>query len=144
MKYGVVFPQTEIGADVGSVRAYAAAAEELAYDYLLAYDHVVGANPDRPGGWAGRPYDYQSLFHEPLVLFGYLAGMTQRLAFATGILILPQRQTVLVAKQAAQVICSPAGACVWASASAGTRSSTRPSTRTSATAACARPNRSSC
>jgi probable F420-dependent oxidoreductase len=103
MKFGVVFPQTEIGAEVGAIRAYAQAAEDLAYDYLLAYEHVVGANPNRPGGWAGRPYDHNSLFHEPFVLFGYLAAITERLELATGILILPQRQTVLIAKQAAQV-----------------------------------------
>jgi probable F420-dependent oxidoreductase len=63
---------------------------------------VLGANPDRPGGWSG-PYTFQDSFHEPLVLFGYLAGLTQKIEFVTGILILPQRQTVLVAKQAAQV-----------------------------------------
>lgn len=103
MKFGVVFPQTEIGADINAVRTYAQAAEDLAYDYLLAYEHVVGANPDRPGGWAGRPYDHNTTFHEPFVLFGYLAAITQRIEFATGILILPQRQTVLVAKQAAEV-----------------------------------------
>lgn len=103
MEFGVVFPQTEIGADVGAVRAYAEAADQLEYDYLLAYDHVLGANPERPGGWERRPYDYQSLFHEPFVLFGYMAGITKNLGFATGILILPQRQTALVAKQAAEV-----------------------------------------
>ena len=85
------------------MRQYALAAEGLGYDYLLAYDHVVGANPERPGPWQHGPYTYASMFHEPLVLFGYLAGITRRLAFATGILILPQRQTVLVAKQAAEV-----------------------------------------
>ncbi len=103
MKVGVVFPQTEIGANVESVRRYALAAEGLGYDYLVTYDHVVGANPERPGLWQHGPYTYTSMFHEPLVLFGYLAGITRRLAFATGILILPQRQTVLVAKQAAEV-----------------------------------------
>jgi len=102
MKVGVVFPQTEIGPDPVVVRDYAQTAEGLGYDYLLAYEHVLGANPDRPGGWQG-PYTFQSLFHEPFVLFGYLAGLTQRIEFATGILILPQRQTALVAKQAAEV-----------------------------------------
>jgi probable F420-dependent oxidoreductase len=66
------------------------------------YDHVLGANPDRPGGWQG-PYTFHDSFHEPFVLFGYLAAITQRLEFVTGILILPQRQTVLVAKQAAEL-----------------------------------------
>jgi probable F420-dependent oxidoreductase len=102
MKFGVVFPQTEIGPDPIAVRDYAQAAEGLGYRYLLAYEHVIGANPDRPGGWRG-PYTYRSLFHEPFVLFGYLAGLTQKLELVTGVLILPQRQTVLVAKQAAEV-----------------------------------------
>lgn len=102
MKFGVVFPQTEIGADPAVLRDYAQAAEELGYNHLLAYDHVVGADPDRPGGWRG-PYTHKSLFHEPLVLFAYLGAITSRLEFVSGILILPQRQTVLVAKQAAEV-----------------------------------------
>lgn len=100
MQYGVVFPQTEIGSDPADVRAFALTAEALGYDYLLAYDHVLGANPDRPGGWHG-PYTHESLFHEPFVLYAYLAALTTRLEFVTGILILPQRQTGLVAKQAA-------------------------------------------
>jgi probable F420-dependent oxidoreductase len=103
MKFGVVFPQTELTPDPIVIRDYAQAVEGLGYDYLLTYEHVLGANPDRPGGWAGRPYDYQDSFNEPFVLFGYLAGLTQSLELVTGILILPQRQTVLVAKQAAQV-----------------------------------------
>jgi probable F420-dependent oxidoreductase len=102
MKLGVVFPQTEIGADPASIRDYAQAVEGMGYDYLLTYDHVVGANPDRPGGWRG-PYTYRDMFHEPFVLFGYLAGITETLELVTGILILPQRQTVLIAKQAAEV-----------------------------------------
>lgn len=102
MKLGVVFPQTEVGADPAFIRDYAQTAEALGYDYLLVYDHVLGANPDRPGGWKG-PYTYEHSFHEPFVLFGYLAALTQRLELVTGILILPQRQTALVAKQAAQV-----------------------------------------
>ena len=102
MKIGVVFPQTEIGSDPLAIKDYAQAAEAMGYDYLLAYDHVLGANPDRPGGWKG-PYTYKNTFHEPFVLFSYLAGVTERLEFATGVLILPQRQTALVAKQAASL-----------------------------------------
>ena len=102
MQLGVVFPQTEIGADPGPVREYAQAAEAAGYEHLLVYDHVLGADPDRPGGFRG-PYTHETLFHEPMVLFGYLAGITQRLELVTGILILPQRQTALVAKQAAEV-----------------------------------------
>ena len=101
MQVGVVFPQTEIGADPAVIRAYAAAVEELGYAHLLAYDHVLGADPAGHPGWRG-PYDVDSTFHEPFVLFGYLAGITS-LELVTGIVILPQRQTALVAKQAAQV-----------------------------------------
>ena len=101
MQIGVVFPQTEIGADVGAVRAYAERAEGLGFAHLLAYDHVLGADPAVHEGWNG-PYDVKTTFHEPLVLFGYLAAIT-RLELVTGIIILPQRQTALVAKQAAEV-----------------------------------------
>jgi probable F420-dependent oxidoreductase len=101
MRIGVVFPQTEIGADVGAVRAYAQRVEELGFRHVLVYDHVVGADPAVHPGWQG-PYDLATTFHEPLVLFGYLAGITS-LELVTGIIILPQRQTVLVAKQAAEV-----------------------------------------
>jgi probable F420-dependent oxidoreductase len=98
---GVVFPQTEIGADPAAVRAYATGAEELGFTHLLAYDHVLGADPAVHKGWNG-PYDISTTFHEPLVLFGYLAALTS-LELVTGIIILPQRQTALVAKQAAEV-----------------------------------------
>ena len=101
MKIGVVFPQTEIGADAGAVRLYAEAVSELGYDHILAYDHVVGADTRVHTGWSG-PYDLYSTFHEPLVLFGYLAAISP-LELVTGIVILPQRQTALVAKQAAEV-----------------------------------------
>ena len=102
MNVGVVFPQVEIGQDPAVVRDYAQAVEGLGYTHLLVFDHVLGANPERPGGWKG-PYTYRHLFHEPFVLFGYLAAVTQRVELVTGILILPQRQTALVAKQAAAV-----------------------------------------
>jgi probable F420-dependent oxidoreductase len=101
MRVGVVFPQTELGGDVGAVRAYSHGAEELGYTHLLAYDHVVGADPAVHQGWNG-PYDVHTTFHEPFVLFGFIAGITS-LELVTGIIILPQRQTVLVAKQAAEV-----------------------------------------
>jgi probable F420-dependent oxidoreductase len=96
-----VFPQTEIGADAGAIRAYAERVEELGFTHLLAYDHVLGADPAVYRGWSG-PYDVDTTFHEPFVLFGYLAGCTS-LELVTGIIILPQRQTALVAKQAAEV-----------------------------------------
>lgn len=101
MQIGVTFPQTELGGDVGAVRAYAEGAAELGYEHLLAYDHVVGADPAVHTGWSG-PYDVATTFHEPLVLFGYLAAVTS-MELVTGIVILPQRQTVLAAKQAAEV-----------------------------------------
>ncbi|HKH25699.1 MAG TPA: LLM class F420-dependent oxidoreductase [Acidimicrobiia bacterium] len=101
MRIGAVFPQTELGGDVGAVRAYGEGVEELGFTHVLAYDHVVGADPDVYRGWSG-PYDVQTTFHEPFVLFGYLAGVAS-LELVTGIIILPQRQTVLVAKQVAEV-----------------------------------------
>jgi probable F420-dependent oxidoreductase len=102
MKYGAIFPQTEYPSDPIAIRDYAQAVEAMGYDYLLVYDHILGANPDRPGGWTGA-YTFRESFQEPFVLFGYLAGLTQRLELVTGILILPQRETALVAKQAAEV-----------------------------------------
>ena len=100
MKLGVVFPQTEIGADPGGVAAFAQAAEDLGYEHIAAFDHVIGANVENRPNFTG-PYTKESMFHEPMVLFGYLAGLSKAIVLATGILILPQRQTVLVAKQAA-------------------------------------------
>lgn len=110
MHIGVVFPQTEIGDDPAAIRDYAQAAEALGYSHILAYEHVLGAAPTArnirrngyDGAWRG-PYTHESAFHEPFVLFAYLAGLTTRIGFLTGILILPQRQTVLVAKQAAEL-----------------------------------------
>ena len=101
MRIGVVFPQTEIGGDVGAVRAYGERVQELGFTHVLAYDHVVGVDPDVHRGWRG-PYNVQTTFHEPFALFGYLAAITS-MELVTGIIILPQRQTVLAAKQAAEV-----------------------------------------
>jgi len=101
MRIGVVLPQTEIGPSVAAVRAYGLGVEELGYQHVLAYDHVVGADPEAHAPWTG-PYDVDTEFHEPFVLFGFLAGCTS-LELVTGITILPQRPTVLVAKQAAEV-----------------------------------------
>ena len=100
MNIGVIFPQIEFGNDPAAIRDYAQTAESLGYTHILAYDHVLGANPDRPGGWQG-PYTYVNPFHDPFVMFSYMAGLTERIEFATGILILPQRETAVVAKQAA-------------------------------------------
>jgi probable F420-dependent oxidoreductase len=101
MRIGVTFPQTELGGDPQRVRTYATTVEELGYTHLLAYDHVLGADPTAHPGWSG-PYDVDTTFHEPLVLFGFLAAITS-LELVTGIVILPQRPTALVAKQAAEV-----------------------------------------
>jgi probable F420-dependent oxidoreductase len=101
---GATFPQTEIGADVGGVRAYAEAAQDLGYKHLLIYDHVLGADPDaeeyRP--WKG-PYTAHTMFHEVFVLFGFVAAAAPKLELVTAVVILPQRQTALVAKQAAEI-----------------------------------------
>ncbi len=101
MQIGVVFPQTEIGSAVADVRRYGTTVDGMGYAHLLAYDHVVGADPAVHAPWRG-PYDLNTTFHEPLVLFGYLAAITT-LELVTGVIILPQRQTALVAKQAAEV-----------------------------------------
>jgi probable F420-dependent oxidoreductase len=100
MKFGVVFPQTEFGNDPAAIKDYAQVVEGLGFNHVLAYDHILGANPDRPGGWQG-PYSHKSSFHEPLVLFSFMAGVTSRLGFTTGVIILPQRQTAVFAKQVA-------------------------------------------
>lgn len=101
MQIGVVFPQTEIGSAVADVRRYGIGVEELGFAHLLAYDHVLGADPETHAPWRG-PYNVNTTFHEPFVMFGYLAACT-RLELVTGVIILPQRQTALVAKQAAEV-----------------------------------------
>jgi probable F420-dependent oxidoreductase len=102
MRIGVVFPQTEIGTDPIAIRDYAQAVEGMGYQHILIYDHVLGASTASRPDWKG-PYTSDTLFHEPFVLFGYLAGLTQRVELVTGVIILPQRQTALVAKQAAEV-----------------------------------------
>lgn len=100
MQIGVTFPQTEIGADPAVIREYAQTVEGLGYEHLIAFDHVLGADPAQRANWQG--YTHQSLFHEPFVLFGYLAALT-KLELVTAVIVLPQRQTALVAKQAAEV-----------------------------------------
>jgi probable F420-dependent oxidoreductase len=100
MRVGVVFPQTEIGSDPTVIKDYAQAAEQVGFRHILTYDHVIGGNPASRPGWK-PPYSHLDSFHEPFVLFGYLAGITKEIELVTGIIILPQRQTVLVAKQAA-------------------------------------------
>ena len=97
------YPQIELGGDPDAVRAIGAGVESFGYDHLLAYDHVLGAEHDERQPPLSGPYTENDPFHDPFVLFAYLAGRTERLRFVTGILILPQRQTALVAKQAADL-----------------------------------------
>lgn len=102
MEFGAVFPHNEIGTDPGAIRAYAQGVEAMGATHLLIYDHVLGADPDRPGGWKG-PYDKRVAFHEPFTTFAFIAAVTERIELTTAVLILPQRQTALVAKQAAEL-----------------------------------------
>ena len=102
MQIGAVLPHNEIGTDPGAIRAYLQGVEELGMTHLLIYDHVMGADPDRPGGFKG-PYDKDVAFHEPFTFFAFAAAVTERIDLVTTVLVLPQRQTVLVAKQAAEV-----------------------------------------
>jgi probable F420-dependent oxidoreductase len=103
MKIGAIYPQTELGGDPTALHAIGMAVEELGYDYLLMFDHVAGAvRVGRNFPMLG-PYSDEDPFHDPLISFGYLAGITKRIGLATGILVLPQRQTLLVARQAADV-----------------------------------------
>ena len=101
LKLGVIFPQTEIGSDPGGIRDYVQASESLGYDHLILFEHVLGADP---AYYTDRTLHLglHDQFHEPFVTFGYIAALTQRIELATGVLVLPQRQTVLVAKQAAE------------------------------------------
>lgn len=102
MRVGVAFPQTESGRDPAAIRDYAQAVEALGYTHILAYDHVLGAGTSTRPDWSG-PYTSDTSFHEVFVLLSYLAGLTTTVELVTGVLILPQRQTALVAKQAAEL-----------------------------------------
>ena len=102
MKIGVVFPQTEIGEDPDRIAVFATTAESLGYEHIIAYDHVLGASTASRPDWQG-PYTDKSMFHEVFVLHSYLAGLTEDIGLVTAVVILPQRQTVLVAKQAASL-----------------------------------------
>jgi probable F420-dependent oxidoreductase len=102
MQIGAVLPHDEIGTDRGAIKSYLEGLEDLGVNHLLAYDHVLGAERKRPGGFEG-PYDKDVAFHEPLTFFAFAAAVTERLGFASTVMILPQRQTALVAKQCAEV-----------------------------------------
>ena len=99
MRIGAVYPQIEVGGDPGAAKAFAVAVEELGYDHILAFDHVVGGNPESHD--LNGIYSHHDSFLEPLICFAYMAAATERIEFISGILIAPQRQTVLIAKQAA-------------------------------------------
>ncbi len=103
MKIGAVFPTCEIGDDPGAIRDFAQTAEALGYAHIITYDHVLGAEHEGREPALTGPYTEADPFHEPFVLYGYLAALTRRLTLATGVIILPQRQAVLVAKQAAEL-----------------------------------------
>ena len=103
MEFGAVFPTCEIGNDPKQIRSWAQAAEELGYRYIVTYDHVLGAEHANREPQLTGPYTEAHPFHEPFVLFGFLAGVTNSIEFQTSVIILPQRQTVLAAKQAAEV-----------------------------------------
>ena len=103
MRIGAIFPTTEIGSDPAAVRDWAQAAEELGYDHVIVYDHVLGAVHAAREPVLLGPYTEKDHFHEPFVLLAYLAAITQRVELTTGVLILPQRQTALVAKQAIEL-----------------------------------------
>ena len=102
MQIGAVLSQNELGSDVAGLRDYAQAVQDLGYDFLVAADHVVGADPAAHPGLA-RVYPLESILHEPFALFAFIAGVAPRLGLLTSVVILPQRQTVLAAKQAAEI-----------------------------------------
>lgn len=108
MKYGVVYPQTEYGSDPGAIKDFAQLTEQHGFSHIVAYEHILGVNPKRPEPWRG-PYTYQSPFQSPFLLFSYMAAVTEKVEFTTGILVLPQRQAPLVAKQAATLDVLSAG-----------------------------------
>ena len=103
IQLGALFPQNDFPLDREAVKDFAQTVEQAGYDHILVYDHVLGANTDRPDRAKGFVYGHKDPFHEPFVLFAYFAAVTERIGFATGVIILPQRQTALVAKQAASL-----------------------------------------
>ena len=142
MQIGAIFPQTEIGPDPAAIRDYVQAVEEMQFDYLFIADHVLGADPAHHEHVRGSYYTHHSVIHESLTTLAFIAALTTRIRLITGILILPQRQTALVAKQPPRLTRSAADGLRWVSASVGITLSSRPSARISPTAASARKSRS--
>ena len=108
MDLGVIFSQADSGTDADAIRQWARDAEAAGFDHLMAYDHILGATPERlgpgpVGSFASAPYTSADTFHEIMVLFSHLAAVTQRLDFVTSVLVLPQRQAALAAKQIATI-----------------------------------------
>ena len=103
MKVGAIFPQTECGTDVAAIGGFVRAVEDLGFNHLFMADHVLGADPRHHSHPSLASYSHEAVVHEAMTLLAYLAAITRRMTLATGILILPQRQTALVAKQAAQI-----------------------------------------
>src|SRR5690242_8505485 len=108
MRLSVVLSQNEIGTDAGAIRHWAQALDGIGVTEIEASDHVLGGHPSRwpdgpPRGFERVPYTISEAFHEPLTLYAHLSAVTSRIGFATSVLVLPQRQTVLLAKQAAEV-----------------------------------------
>src|SRR6195256_742248 len=120
MKAGVVYPQIELGGDTGAVKAFAQAAEDLGYDHIVIYDHVLGAvHAGREPKLTG-PYKENDPFHEPLVTYAYLSGVTKNLGLATGVIILPSDRLPCSPNKPRMSTCSQTAGCAWASGSAGT------------------------
>lgn len=103
MRLGAIFPTHHVGTDRLAIRDLAQAVEALGFDHLVTYDHVLGAPHDGRDRALLGPYDHRHEFHEPFVLYGYLGAVTERIELVVGVLVAPQRQTALVAKQAAEV-----------------------------------------
>lgn len=114
MRIGAVFSQADSGTNPDSIRQWAIDVEAAGYEHLMAYDHVLGATTERLGpgpfgSFPNAPYTSEHTFHEVLVLFGHLAAVTTRMSFVTSVLVLPQRQTAVVAKQVASIDLLSAG-----------------------------------
>lgn len=103
MRVGVAYPMTEVAGDPDDIRKFVRAAEQLGYTHIMAYDHVLKAPHEGRDPPLNGPYTEKDSFHDPFVLFGFMAGLTEVLDFVTGVLVLPQRQTALVAQQTADV-----------------------------------------
>jgi probable F420-dependent oxidoreductase len=103
LRVGVIYPQNELGVDPGNLRAFAQESEAAGFDHLLLYEHVLGVNPEGRIPPLIGSHTLDDAFHEPLTAFAYIAACCERLELVTGVLVLPQRQTALVAKQAAEV-----------------------------------------